>query len=132
MNQQIELLEKELTEKILRVFYRVYDYLGYGFLESVYCNALAIEFAADGIELIREPRINVYYRDNQIIGEYKSDFLVEGRVVVEVKASEILSYANKKQLLNCLSASDCEVGLLLHFGPKIHFDRFVHTNKRRA
>jgi len=132
MNQRIELLEKDLTEKILRVFFRVYDYLGYGFLESVYCNALAIEFAAEGIEFIREPRINVYYKGNHIIGRYKSDFLVEGRVVVEVKSSEILSYAHRRQLLNCLAASDPEVGLLLHFGPKANFERFVHTHKRRA
>ena len=132
MNQQTELLEKAVTDKILRVFYRVYNYLGFGFLETVYCNALAIEFAAEGIEFIREPRIHVYYRGNQIIGQYKSDFLVEGRVVVEVKSSEILSYANKRQLLNCLSASVHEVGLLLHFGPKVHFDRFVHTNNPRA
>jgi hypothetical protein len=53
-------------------------------------------------------------------------------VVVEVKATEILSYANRRQLLNCLSASDPEVGLLLHFGPKANFERFVHTNKRKA
>ena len=132
MNQRTELLEKAVTDKILRVFYRVYDYLGFGFFEVVYCNALAIEFAAEGIEFIREPRIDVYYTGNQIIGQYKSDFLVEGRVVVEVKSSEILSYANKRQLLNCLSASAPEVGLLLHFAPKVHFERFVHTNKRRA
>src|SRR5215510_13961369 len=131
MNQPTELLEKALTDKILRVFYRVYDYLGFGFLESVYCNALAIEFTAEGIEFIREPKIDVYYK-GQRIGQYKSDFLVEGRVVVEVKSTEILSLANKRQLLNCLSASDPEVGLLLHFGPKPHFDRFVHTNKSRA
>jgi GxxExxY protein len=132
MYQNTELLEKAVTDKILRVFYRVYNYLGFGFLEKVYCNALAIEFAAEGIEFIREPKIDVYYKDNQIIGQYKSDFLVEGRVVVEVKATEILSHANQRQLLNCLSASVHEVGLLLHFGPKVHFDRFVHTNKPRA
>jgi GxxExxY protein len=132
MNQKTELLERALTEKILRVFYRVYDYLGFGFLEVVYCNAMAIEFATEGIEFIREPRIDVYYKGYQIIGQYKSDFLVEGRVVVEVKSSEVLSYANRRQLLNCLSASNPEVGLLLHFGPKIHFERFVHTNKRGA
>src|SRR5215813_8354936 len=132
MNQTTELLEKAVTDKILRVFYRVYDYLGFGFLEAVYCNALAIEFAAEGIEFIREPRIDVYYKDNKVIGQYKADFLVEGRVVVEVKSTEILSLANKRQLLNCLSASDPEVGLLLHFGPKPYFDRFVHTNKSRA
>ena len=113
------------------MFYGVYDYLGFGFLESVYCNALAIEFTAEGIEFIREPKIDVYYKGERI-GQYKSDFLVEGRVVVEVKSTEILSLANKRQLLNCLSASDPEVGLLLHFGPKPHFDRFVHTNKSRA
>jgi GxxExxY protein len=79
MNQQSELLEGAVTDKILRVFYRVYDYLGFGFLESVYCNALAIEFRAQGVEFIREPRIAVYYKQGERIGYYKSDFLVEGR-----------------------------------------------------
>jgi GxxExxY protein len=131
MDQKRELLEKALTDKILRAFYRVYDRLGFGFLEAVYCNALAIEFAEAGIAFIREPKIDIYYK-GQRIGYYKSDFLVEGRVVVEVKSSEILSDANRRQVLNWLSASEQEVGLLLHFGPKPNFERFVHTNKPRA
>jgi GxxExxY protein len=75
-------------------------------------------------------KVYIYYKGRRI-GYYKSDFLAEGHVVVEVKSSEILSDANRRQLLNWLSASEQEVGLLLHVGPKANFERFVHTNKNR-
>lgn len=122
-----ELLEGELTAIIIRVFYRVYDRLGFGFLESVYCEALAIEFELEGLSFIREAKIDVHY-DGRRIGYFKADFFVEGRVLVEVKSTEVLAHAHQRQLLNGLRATRKEVGLLLHFGPKAWFKRMVHTN----
>lgn len=122
-----ELLEGKLTERIIRAFYRVYDRLGFGFLESVYCEALAIELDAAGVEFRREAKIDVFYGGRRI-GHYKADFLVEDRVVVEVKSTEVLAFAHQRQLLNGLRASSKEVGLLLHFGPKPVFKRLVHSN----
>ena len=125
------LLEGELTGTIIRLFYRVYNRLGYGFLESVYCRALAIEFEAAGIRFVREAPIDVWYEGTRV-GHYRADFLVEDRVIVEVKACEVLTQAHREQLLNCLSCSTLEVGLLLHFGPKARFKRLVHSNTRKS
>jgi GxxExxY protein len=125
------LLEGALSGAIIRAFYRVYDNLGYGFLESVYCAALAQELTQDGIEFVREAAVDVFYKGTRA-GHFRADFLVEGRVIVEAKASELLTEAHRKQLLNWLAASDIDVGLLLHFGPKARFARVVHTTKRRV
>ncbi|MGH9886908.1 MAG: GxxExxY protein, partial [bacterium] len=124
-------VEERITEIILRVFYRVYNRLGFGFLESVYCAALAIELEAEGLSFVREASIDVYYGARQV-GHFRADFLVEGRVVVEVKASERLIDAHRKQLINVLRSSKTEVGLLLHFGPRPTFERKVHTADRKS
>jgi GxxExxY protein len=122
--------EKQLTELIIRLFYRVYDGLGFGFLESVYREALAYEFAKNGLLYKREAGAEVWYEVARV-GRFRADFLVEGRIVVEVKATRLLSDADTKQLLNELRSSDKEVGLLLHFGPRPKFHRMIYTNDRK-
>src|SRR6185503_18960766 len=89
------MLEGQTTGTIIRCFFRVYDYLGFGFLESVYCEALAIEFETEGLAFIREAPVAVWYRNGRRIGKYKVDFLVEGKIAVEVKATEILTYTDR-------------------------------------
>ena len=126
-----ELIEGDITGAIIRAFYRVYNRLGFGFLESVYCEAFAIELESQGLSFEREAKIDVFY-DGQRIGHFKADFLVEQRVVVEVKSTEHLAYASERQLLNALRASTKEVGLLLHFGPKPVFKRAVHSSASAA
>ena len=120
------LLEEELTGRILGVFYRVYDRLRYGFLESVYCAALALEFEAAGIRYVREAPLDVWYKGRRL-GIFKVDYLVEDRVIVEVKSRDVLAERHRDQLVNYLHASQIEVGLLLHFGPKPKFERKVHS-----
>ena len=122
--------EKELTELIIRLFYRVYDRLGFGFLESVYREALAYEFTKNGLLYKREAGSEVWYEVARV-GRFRADFLVEDRIVVEVKATRLLSDADTKQLLNELRCSDKEVGLLLHFGPTAKFHRMIYTNDRK-
>jgi GxxExxY protein len=124
------LRDEHITGTIIRIFYRVYDRLGFGFLESVYCEALAYEFTKHGLLYTREPRVEVWY-EHVRIGRFRADFLVENRIVVEVKASRLLSDADTKQLLNELRCSDKEIGLLLHFGPKAKFHRMLFTNDRK-
>jgi GxxExxY protein len=124
------LLEGDLTGRIIRCFYRVYDTLGFGFLESVYKNAMLIELANEGLMSIAEAAIDVWYRD-QTIGHFRADILVEGRVILEIKASELLPIDARKQLLNYLRGSRVEVGLLLHFGPKAKFQRLIHSNAKK-
>ena len=125
-----ELLERRLTGAIIASFYRVYDELGFGFLESVYVSALLVELTARGIRAQREALIDVYYRGVEV-GHFRADLLVEGKVIVEIKASLAITEADRKQVLNYLRGTSLELGLLLHFGPKASFQRLIYTKKAR-
>ncbi|MEK7822629.1 MAG: GxxExxY protein [Nitrospirota bacterium] len=127
-NQDIKY--KELTEKIIKIFYKVYNKLGYGFLEKVYENALMIELRKEDIYAVNQSPIKVSY-DGEIIGEYYADILVEGKVLLEIKAAKNLAEEHEAQLLNYLKATDSEVGLLLNFGPKPEVKRKVFDNVRK-
>jgi GxxExxY protein len=121
---------KELTEKIIKIFYRVYNKLGYGFLEKIYENAMMIEFRREGIPAVPQSPIKVFY-EGEIIGEYYADILVDNKVIVEIKAAKCLVEENEAQLLNYLKATDIEVGLLLNFGTKPELKRKAFDNSRK-
>ena len=121
---------KELTEAIINIFYKVYNTLGYGFLEKVYENAMMIELLKRNIPAISQSPIKVFYED-EIVGEYFADILVDEKVIVEIKASKTLIHDNEAQLLNYLKATDKEVGLLLNFGPKPEIRRKAFENSRK-
>ncbi len=125
-----ETKHKDLTDKIIKVFYRVYNKLGYGFLEKVYENAMLIELKKEGITSSSQFPIKVLY-ENEIVGEYFADILVSTQVIVEVKAAKTLSAESEAQLLNYLKATDLEVGLLLNFGPKPEIKRKTFDNFRK-
>ena len=120
--------EKEVTEKILRAYYNVYNNLGYGFLERVYENAMLIELKRQGLECIQQKAINVYY-DYILVGEYYADIIVNDLVIVELKSAEYLKIEHECQLTNYLKATDIEIGLLLNFGRNPEFKRKIFTNK---
>ncbi len=122
------MIQRELTDKILKAFYRVYNTLGYGFLEKVYENAMLLELRGMGLRCERQRPIAVYYRD-QKVGEYFADLIVEEGVIIELKASEGLVEEHEYQLINYLKATEIEVGLLLNFGKKPQFKRKVFTNQ---
>ena len=119
----------ELTDDIIKLFYRVYNKLGYGFLEKVYERAMMIEFKKEEIDAVSQHPINVIY-EGEIIGEYFADILVEKKVIVEIKATRHLIEEFEAQLLNYLKATDVEVGLLLNFGPKPKIKRKAFDNKK--
>jgi GxxExxY protein len=121
---------KELTEKVIKAFYTVYNTLGYGFLEKVYENALMIELAKMGISAIAQSPLQVFY-DGKIVGEYCADILVENCLIVEIKATKNLILEHEAQLLNYLKATKIEVGLLLNFGPKPEVKRRAFDNSRK-
>ena len=121
---------KELTEKIINVFYSVYNKLGYGFLEKVYENAMMIEFKREGILAVSQSPIKVFY-EGDVIGEYYADILVDNKVIIEIKAAKRLVEKNEAQLLNYLKATDIEVGLLLNFGTKPEVKRKAFDNTRK-
>jgi len=121
---------EEFTEKIIKIFYRVYNKLGYGFLEKVYENAMMIEFKKDGVQAVAQFAIKVLY-EGEVIGEYYADVMVENKVIVEIKATKSLGMEHEAQLLNYLKATNVEVGLLLNFGPKPAIKRKVFDNTRK-
>ena len=116
---------EELTGKIIGCFYEVYNFLGFGFLEKVYANALALEFARVGLVFGKEVPVGVCYKGDDV-GDYFADFLVGGEVVVEVKAKDCLNGRDEAQVLNYLKGTGKKVGLLLNFGgEKPEFKRLV-------
>ena len=121
---------KELTSQIIKAFYDVYNTLGYGFLERVYENALVIELRKQGLKVVPQAKIEVQY-DGHVVGEYFADLLVEGKVIVEIKAARALSDKHEAQLLNYLKATRYEVGLLLNFGPKPQIKRKIYDNDQK-
>lgn len=119
-----DLIHIDISDKILRAFYTVYNKLGFGFLEKVYENAMVIELTGLGVLCERQKGIKVYYK-NIVVGDYYADILVENKVIVELKAAETLVEAHELQLLNYLKATDIKIGLLLNFGKKPSFRRKV-------
>jgi GxxExxY protein len=110
-----EFLYKDLTYAIIGAAMEVHRILGPGFLESVYEEALAHEFDLRGIPYERQAKLAVRYKDI-VAGEFRADFLVDGKVVVELKAVKALTEGDEAQLLNYLKGTGYRVGLLLNFG----------------
>jgi len=117
----------ELTEKIIKAFYKVYNTLGYGFLEKVYENAIYIELEAIGFNIKKQEPIKVYYEGKEV-GVYFADLIVNNTIIIELKATEYLIEENESQLINYLKATEMEVGLLLNFGKKPEVKRKVYSN----
>ena len=125
------LLHEEISEKILKSFYTVYNKLGYGFLEKVYENALLLELRKAGLNCTKQVPIEVYYEEVSV-GNYFADILVEGKIILELKAGDgALIEEHELQLINYLKATDKEVGLLLFFGKKPVFKRKIFTNDNK-
>ncbi len=126
----MELLHKELTDKILQAFYDVYNELGYGFLEKVYQNSLYLELISRGFKVSAQKQIKVYYKGVEV-GEYYADMLVNDLVILELKAADYIVQDFEWQLINYLRGTEIEVGLVLNFGIKPDFRRKVFENERK-
>jgi GxxExxY protein len=128
MNETLK--HKELTEVIIGTFYEVYNELGFGFLESVYENALVIALSEKGLKVEQQIPIPVWFR-GQRVGDFVADLLVENTVILELKAVRTIDDAHKAQLLNYLRATEIEIGLLLNFGQSAEFKRLAFDNHRK-
>lgn len=121
---------KDLTEKIIGAFYDVYNKLGYGFLEDIYCKALVIELKKYGFLAVPEYAIEVFY-EGHLVGKYFADIVVNDLIILELKSAKTLIAEHEAQLLNYLKATPYEVGLLLNFGPKPETKRRSFDNNRK-
>ena len=120
----VEYKHKELTGGIINAAHTVHNELGYGFLEKVYHKSLFIELSKRAYSVEFEKPVEVRY-DNQVVGEFFADLLVENKVVVEVKAAGKYANVFEAQLLNYLKAIGLEVGLIINFGPSVEVKRMV-------
>jgi GxxExxY protein len=121
----MELLHKDITERIIGAAFEVHREFGFGFLERVYQRALQVELELRGLNSAIECEIRVLYKGVEV-GYYKADLLVEGCVIVELKTAKVYNSGDEPQLLNELKATGIKVGLLINFGrEKVEFKRFV-------
>ena len=125
-----ELKHSELTEKIIGAFFSVYNELGPGFLESVYQRAMAIALAETDIRSESEVPAEVWFH-GQNVGDFRADMVVEGMLLLEFKTARQLDPSHEAQVLHYLRATRFEVALLLNFGPKAQFRRYILENERK-
>ena len=130
MDEHEELVPKELVDIILKHFYRVYNELGYGFLERVYQNALYFALLDEGLKCETEQPIKVYF-DGRVVGDFRADILVENCIILELKAAEEFNSSFDSQLINYLKATEIEVGYVLNFGKRPKYSRKVFSNSRK-
>jgi GxxExxY protein len=119
-----------VTDKVIGVFYDVYNELGYGFLESTYAESMVIALNQSGLRAIREVPVPVWFRGKKV-GQYFTDMVVENAVLLELKAARSLESAHEALLLHYLRATEIEVGLLLNFGLRPQFRRLLFDNERK-
>lgn len=120
------LIHEELTDRILKAAHTVHRELGCGFLEKVYQEALAIQLQEMGIPFEREKHLPISYHGHLLACDYIADFVVDGTVILELKALSALEIVHEAQILNYLKATGIRVGLLLNFGtPRLQIKRMV-------
>jgi GxxExxY protein len=120
----------DLTEKLIGMFFAIYNELGHGFLESVYEEAFSGSLAENGVFFQRQMAIPVWFHGRKI-GDFRTDLLIDGKVIIELKTGREIDPGWEKQLLNYLRATEIEVGLLFNFGPSAQFRRYVFANERK-
>ncbi len=118
---------EDITGKIIGAAMEVHKTLGNGFQELIYQRALAYEMQMAGLSFVRESEQGIYYKDSEEpVGIRRADFVVENKIIVEIKALTEIDHVHYAQLLNYLKAYRFEVGLLINFGGKnLTFKRFV-------
>ena len=118
------LVHGELSERVIGAFFETYNELGYGFLESVYEGAFAVQLEQAGLRVRRQAPIHVHFRGH-VVGEFRADLLVEELLLVEIKSAVRLHPIHEAQLINYLKATRVRLGLLVNFGPRPQFKRRV-------
>jgi GxxExxY protein len=126
----ITLKHRELTNKILGVFFTVYNEMGYGFLESVYEECMALALRDAGLRVERQVPLAVWFRGSKV-GEFRADLLIADAVLLELKSVRALDPVHDAQLLHYLKSTEIEIGLLLNFGSRPQFRRLIFDNARK-
>lgn len=130
MKNEGVLKHRDLTQRVIGVFFEVYNELGHGFLESVYQKSFELALTSQGLRVFRKIEVPVWFR-GQKVGDFEADLLIEECLFLELKAVRSLDSAHEAQLLNYLRATDVEVGILFNFGIKPEFKRLAFDNARK-
>ena len=125
------LLHEQLTRSVIGAFYEVYNTFKHGLLESLYLAALERELRARGHRVSRECAVRVMYKGEEI-GWQRLDMVVDDLLIVEAKSTSVLHESAARQLYTYLRATNLEVGLLLHFGPRAQFFRLIYENRLKG
>jgi GxxExxY protein len=127
----MELIHGETTGPLIDLFFYVYKTLGFGFLERVYMNSMAVAGKRMGLDIQMHYPIQVRF-NGTVVGNYVADLLVNNAVIAELKTVSILTPQHEAQLLNYLKATEFEVGILFNFGPNARYKRMVFENSRKG
>jgi GxxExxY protein len=126
-----EIIEKELSYQIMQAAYEVHNHLGPGFLESIYEEALRIELLNRGYQVETQKRVLVYYKD-QLVGEHILDQLVNGKIILELKAVSEIAPIHKQQALSYLKATNFQLAIVINFGAsRVQYARVVNTKYKK-
>ena len=128
IQKALTLVHGEITDRILRAFYDVFDALTYGIPESAYHRAMRIALADLGLAFSTEQDLPVTFR-GQLVGKYRADLIVDGKVIVEIKTAPRIVEAHTNQLRGYLKISQLQVGLVLNFGPEPTFERYFLSSR---
>jgi len=116
---------KDLSYKIIGVAMQVYNTLGYGFLEKVYENSMMVKFRKERVKAEQQKSLTVYF-ENEVVGEYFADIVVEDEIIVELKTADKINEIHKVQVLNYLKTTGLKLGILINFGKhKLEYTRLV-------
>lgn len=126
-----ELLYKDLTEKIIKVFLEVFNHLGFGYSKEIYIEAMAIEMTSQGLLFERNKPVTILYKDNQI-GKLTLDFVNEEKVLLYIETNEKITEQLEFALMNQLRASKIEIGLVLNFGRRPEVRRKIYQNLKKT
>ena len=125
MDENKNIIHKDLSYKIIELALEVHNELGCGFLEKVYENALMILFEREGIPAKQQAPADVYFQ-SKVVGQYFADILVDDKMILELKVVEVISNIHKAQVLNYLRATGMKLGLILNFAkPRFEYKRLV-------
>lgn len=126
MDTEGEYLYSEETRKIIGACYEVHNTMGNGFLESVYQEALMIEFYKQNIPYVAEQKLDIWYKEDKLTKFYTADFVCYNKIIIELKAIDAINDDHKGQVINYLKATNFKLGLLLNFGtPKMQIKRLI-------
>ena len=121
-----EIIYKDEAYKIIGCAMRVHAELGCGFLEAVYQEALEIAFQDEGVPYTREPLLRIEFRGRTLHKEYSPDFICYGKIIVELKAQDVLIGLNRAQIISYLCAAKMKLGMLINFGAEhLQHERLV-------